>query len=43
MGVMYSHIVFGSITTAAVLALLFSVANTFQPLPEDVYRYGTIT
>ncbi|ONI30801.1 hypothetical protein PRUPE_1G273600 [Prunus persica] len=28
-----------SITTAAVLAVLYTVASTFQPLPQDVYRY----
>lgn len=27
------------ITTAVVLGILFSVANSFQPLPEDIYRY----
>ncbi|KAM0961678.1 hypothetical protein FF1_021051 [Malus domestica] len=27
------------ITTAAVLAVLYAVASTYQPLPEDVYRY----
>ncbi|PQQ19565.1 uncharacterized protein Pyn_07381 [Prunus yedoensis var. nudiflora] len=28
-----------SITTAAVPAVLYTVASTFQPLPQDVYRY----
>lgn len=28
-----------SITTAVILGILYSVANTFQPLPEDIYRY----
>ncbi|KAE8023268.1 hypothetical protein FH972_008987 [Carpinus fangiana] len=27
------------ITTLAVLGILYGVANTFQPLPEDVFRY----
>ncbi|XP_030484970.2 uncharacterized protein LOC115701341 [Cannabis sativa] len=27
------------ITTAVVLAVLYGVANSFQPLPEDMYRY----
>ncbi|XP_021807493.1 uncharacterized protein LOC110751352, partial [Prunus avium] len=27
------------ITTAAVPAVLYTVASTFQPLPQDVYRY----
>ncbi|KAG6654304.1 uncharacterized protein LOC122311687 [Carya illinoinensis] len=27
------------ITTAVVLGIMYSVANTFQPLPEDVFRY----
>ncbi|XP_023542984.1 uncharacterized protein LOC111802741 [Cucurbita pepo subsp. pepo] len=27
------------ITTVAVLGILYSIANTFQPLPEDLYRY----
>lgn len=28
-----------SITTAAVLGVLFSLTNTLQPLPDDLYRY----
>ncbi|KAG8500033.1 hypothetical protein CXB51_003705 [Gossypium anomalum] len=28
-----------SITTIAVLGVLYGVANTFQPLPEDLFRY----
>ncbi|GKU99491.1 hypothetical protein SLEP1_g12338 [Rubroshorea leprosula] len=28
-----------SITTAVVLGVLYTVAQTFQPLPEDIYRY----
>jgi hypothetical protein len=31
---------FGSITTAFILGILYVVANSFQPLPEDVFRYG---
>lgn len=31
---------FGSITTAVVLGVLYTIANKFQPLPEDVYHYG---
>ncbi|PON67063.1 CAAX amino terminal protease [Trema orientale] len=27
------------ITTAVVLGVLYGVANSFQPLPEDIYRY----
>lgn len=27
------------ITTAVVLGILYSVTNSFQPLPEDIYRY----
>lgn len=27
------------ITTAVVLGIIFSVANTFQPLPEDFFKY----
>lgn len=27
------------ITTVAVLGILYSIANTFQPLPDDLYRY----
>ncbi|KAL5553835.1 hypothetical protein UlMin_041236 [Ulmus minor] len=27
------------ITTAVVLGVIFGVANTFQPLPEDIFRY----
>lgn len=30
----------GSITTAVVLGILYGIANTFRPLPEDIYRYG---
>ncbi|XP_024008554.1 uncharacterized protein LOC18993441 isoform X2 [Eutrema salsugineum] len=29
------------ITTAVVLAVIFTVAKTFEPLPEDILRYGT--
>lgn len=28
-----------SITTAVVLGIIYSVANTFQPLPEDFFKY----
>ncbi|OMO79037.1 CAAX amino terminal protease [Corchorus capsularis] len=28
-----------SITTIVTLGVLFSIANTFQPFPEDLYRY----
>ncbi|XVE91485.1 hypothetical protein REPUB_Repub01dG0014200 [Reevesia pubescens] len=28
-----------SITTIVILAVLYGVANTFQPLPEDLFRY----
>ncbi|KAG8654104.1 hypothetical protein MANES_05G100900v8 [Manihot esculenta] len=28
-----------SITTAVVLGVIYSIANTFQPLPEDMFRY----
>ena len=31
----------GSVTTAAILGVLYTVASTFQPLPQDIYRYGT--
>jgi hypothetical protein len=34
-------IFFGSIATAVVLGVLYGILNTFQPLPEDVFRYGT--
>ncbi|KGN51910.1 uncharacterized protein LOC101219539 [Cucumis sativus] len=27
------------ITTVTVLGILYSIANTFQPLPDDLYRY----
>ncbi|KAL9298179.1 hypothetical protein ACSQ67_024075 [Phaseolus vulgaris] len=29
----------GCVTTAVVLGIIFSVANTFQPLPEDFFKY----
>ncbi|CAD5312683.1 unnamed protein product [Arabidopsis thaliana] len=29
------------LTTAVVLAVIFTVAKTFDPLPEDILRYGT--
>ncbi|KAJ8760921.1 hypothetical protein K2173_021959 [Erythroxylum novogranatense] len=28
-----------SITTAVVLGVIYNITNTFQPLPEDVFRY----
>ncbi|EEF39918.1 prenyl-dependent CAAX protease, putative [Ricinus communis] len=28
-----------SITTAVILGVIYSIANTFQPLPEDMFRY----
>jgi biotin transporter BioY len=31
---------FGSFTTAVVLGVIYSIANKFQPLPEDVFRSG---
>ncbi|KAB1208048.1 hypothetical protein CJ030_MR7G000832 [Morella rubra] len=27
------------VTTAVVLGILYGIANTFRPLPEDIYRY----
>ncbi|KAK9935156.1 hypothetical protein M0R45_022268 [Rubus argutus] len=27
------------VTTAAILGVLYTVASTFQPLPQDIYRY----
>ncbi|KAM7249986.1 hypothetical protein ACFE04_021869 [Oxalis oulophora] len=29
-----------SITTAVVLGVLFAIANAFQPVPKDIFRYG---
>ncbi|CAH8389038.1 unnamed protein product [Eruca vesicaria subsp. sativa] len=29
------------ITTAVILAVIFTVAKTFEPLPDDIFRYGT--
>jgi hypothetical protein len=33
-------LLFGSITTAAVLGIIYSVFNSYQPLPEDFFKYG---
>ena len=33
-------LLFGSITTAAVLGIIYSVFNTYQPLPEGFFKYG---
>ncbi|KAL6202043.1 hypothetical protein ACLB2K_025754 [Fragaria x ananassa] len=30
------------VTTAAIVGVLYTVASTFQPLPQDIYRYGDI-
>ncbi|KAG2409521.1 uncharacterized protein HKW66_Vig0001860 [Vigna angularis] len=29
-------------TTAVVLGIIYSVANSFQPLPEDFFKYGSL-
>lgn len=33
-------LLFGSITTAAVLGIIYSVFSTYQPLPEGFFKYG---
>lgn len=30
----------GSSVTAVVLGVIYGITNTFQPLPDDVFRYG---
>ena len=31
---------FGSLITAVVLGIIYGIANNYQPLPEDFFKYG---
>lgn len=35
-----SSFILCSIATAVVLGVVYGLTNTFQPIPDDVFRYG---